>query len=249
MGYAIGFFGRLLKGAASFIIRGRVSRKILVMQILFTCVEALGITSLLALGLGAIVNGVIMPLFVSLSQAWIGYPVLITLITRELGPLLTAIIVISRSATAIAAEIAGIVINHEAEAYVSVGIDPIEHLGAPRFWGVTLSLILLNIYFSIFGLAASFLAAQIFNPLPASVYFNNLLNYLTIADLVTALVKSVVFGVIISAAALYAGFSVERASTEVPVAALKAVSRSMAFCIAANFALSLVYYLVSGGFW
>jgi phospholipid/cholesterol/gamma-HCH transport system permease protein len=240
--YTLGFCIKTLKGAGTFMVRRHVSFKILVMQILFTFVEALGITSLLALGIGAAVNAIGMPFLAIISQERYIYPLLIAIIMRELGPLLTAFIVIARSATAIATELAGMVISHEVEAYISVGADPIEHLAVPRFLGVTVSLFLLNSYFSIFGLAASFLVAQIFNPLPAEVYFDNLLQNLKFSDIIISIVKSVSFGMIIAMVAVIRGFSVERASTEIPVAGLRAVGASFAWCILLDILLSVLYY-------
>ncbi|MDR3162098.1 MAG: ABC transporter permease [Spirochaetaceae bacterium] len=241
--YTLGFFTRTLKGCWSFIFRGNVSFKTLIMQILFTFIEALGVSSLLAIGIGAAVNAIGMPFLASFSQERLIYPLLITIITRELGPLLTAFIIIARSATAIATEIATMVISHEVEAYISVGVDPIEHLAVPRFLGVIVSMFLLNIYFSIFGLAGSFVVAQVFNPLPASVYFNNLLQILSINDILISVVKSVGFGMILAVVAICQGFSVERASTEIPVAGLKAVGASFAWCIILDIALSALYYI------
>jgi phospholipid/cholesterol/gamma-HCH transport system permease protein len=213
------------------------------MQIVFTFVEALPVCSLLALGLGAVVNSIILPLLTNLGQSGLNYTLLVTLITRELGPLLTAVIVIARSATAIATEIATMVTGHEVEAYIASGVDPMEHLAAPRFLGMIISLFLLNIYFSLLGLAGSGVVAQVFSPVAASTYFGGLLNSLRLADIVAAVVKSVIFGGIIALASLYAGFSVERASTEVPVAGLHAVSRSLAGVIVADMVVSLIYSL------
>ena len=241
--YNMGFFTRTLKGVGGFIKRGQASYRVLVMQIFFTFVQAMGLSSLLALGIGAAVNVIGIPMLSKISQDQILYPLLIIIITRELGPLLTAFIVIARSATAIATEIAGMVISHEVEAYVSVGVDPIEHLAVPRFLGVTFSLVLLNIYFSVFGLAGSFAVAQIFNSLPAQYYFNNLLQNLTIQDIFISIIKSVAFGMIISVTAVTEGLSVERASTEVPVAGLRAVSAAFAGCIVVDIILSAMYYI------
>jgi phospholipid/cholesterol/gamma-HCH transport system permease protein len=242
--YNLGFFVLVLKGVVRFIHRRHTAFKILIMQILFTFVEALGVSSLLALGIGAAVNIIGLPFLTNLSQEWLIYSLLISIITRELGPLLTAFIIIARSATAIATEMGGMVISHEVEAYISVGLDPIEHLAVPRFLGVTLSLFMLNIYFSIFGLAGSFAVAQIFNPMPASVYFGNLLNALSLPDLLVSIVKSIFFGAIIAVIAMVQGLSVERASTEIPVAGLKAVSFSFGWCITVDIVISAVYYIV-----
>jgi phospholipid/cholesterol/gamma-HCH transport system permease protein len=242
--YNLGFFAKTLRGAALFAFRGKVSFKILTLQILFTFVEALSISSLLALGIGAVVNVIGMPFLASFSREQFIYPLLITIITRELGPLLTMIIIIARSATAIATEVAGMVISHEVEAYISIGVDPIEYLAAPRFLGVTISMFLLNIYFSLFGLAGSFAVAQVFNPMPAAIYFNNLLEALTIQDILISMTKSVFFGMIVSTVALIAGFSVDRASTEIPVAGLRAVGGSLGWCIVVDVLFSVLYYMI-----
>jgi phospholipid/cholesterol/gamma-HCH transport system permease protein len=240
--YTLGFFARTLGGVGNFVFRGQAAYKILLMQILFTFVEALGIASMLALGIGAAVYIIGMPLLASISQERLIYTLLIVIVTRELGPLLAAFIVIARSATAIATEIGGMVVSHEVEAYISVGVDPIEYLAAPRFLAVTISMFLLNIYFSIFGLAGSFLVIQFFYAMPAERYFSNILEALSIYDILISLVKSVSFGMIIGLLALVNGFSVERASTEIPVVGLKSVGASFAWCIIVDVLLSAVYY-------
>jgi phospholipid/cholesterol/gamma-HCH transport system permease protein len=241
--YALGFFAKTLKGVNGFIFRGRASYKIFIMQILFTFVDALGIATLLAIGIGAAVNVIGIPFLSNLGQDRMIYPLLIAIITRELGPLLTAFIIIARSATAIATEMASMVISHEVEAYISIGVDPIEHLAVPRFLGVTISLFLLNVYFSIFGLAGSFAVAQLFNTLPASMYFDYILQYLTLPDILVSIIKSISFGMIISIMAIMQGLAVDRASTEIPVAGLRAVGNSFLWCILVDILISAMYYL------
>lgn len=241
--YNLGFFARTLRGVGAFFFRGQASYKVLVTQILFTFVQAMGISSLLALGIGAAVNIIGIPNLTRISQQQLIYSLLIIIIMRELGPLLTAFIVIARSATAIATEIAGMVVSHEVEAYISIGVDPIEHLAVPRFMGVTISLLLLNIYFSVFGLAGSFAVAQVFNALPADYYFSNLLQNLSVQDILLTVVKSLSFGMIISTVAITEGLRVERASTEVPIAGLRAVSNAFAGCIVVDILLSAMYYI------
>ena len=241
--YTLGIFARTLKGVGAFVLRGKASRKILVMQILFTFVDALGIASLLAIGIGAAINVIGFPFLSQIGQEKMIYPLLIIIITRELGPLLAAFIIIARSATAIATEMATMVISHEVEAYISVGVDPIEHLAVPRFLGVTTSLFLLNIYFSIFGLVGSYAVAQLVNPLPPAIYFSYLLEALSIKDILVSMVRSISYGMIISIMAIMQGFGVERASTEIPVAGLKAVGSSFLWVIVAAIIISALYYI------
>ena len=242
--YNLGFFARVVKGVGTFIRRGQAAHKILIMQILFTFVEALAISSFLAVGIGAAVIIIGFPTLASFSQERLIYSLLILIITRELGPLLTAFIIIARSATAIATEVAGMVISHEVEAYISVGLDPIEYLAVPRFLGVTISLLMLNIFFSIFGLAGSYAVAQFVTPLPAQVYFGNLLENLTLPDIFISIIKSIGFGMIISMVAITRGLGVERASTEIPVAGLRSVGAAFGWCIAVNILLSAVFYVL-----
>jgi phospholipid/cholesterol/gamma-HCH transport system permease protein len=242
--YNLGFFARILSGVGHFVRHHKASIKILIMQILFTFVFALGICTLLAMAIGAAVFIIGEPFLSMLNQQQLIFPLLIIIIMRELGPLLTAFIVIARSATAIATEIAGMVISHEVEAYISVGVDPIQHLAVPRFLGLVVSLLLLNIYFSVFGLAGSFLVSQFFSFTPVDLYFGSLLQHLTFRDILLSLIKSISFGAIISTVAVIKGFSVERASTEIPVAGLRAVSSAFGLCIFVNVLLSALYYVV-----
>jgi phospholipid/cholesterol/gamma-HCH transport system permease protein len=242
--YALGFFAKTIKGTWYFVRWGQTAYKILIRQVLFTFVEALGITSLLALGIGAAVNIIGMPLLAGVSQDRLIYNLLIILITRELGPLLAAFITIARSATAIAIEIGNMVISHEIEAYISVGVDPIEYIAVPRFMGATISLFLLTIYFSIFGLVGSFLVVRVFSPMPAAVYFDRLLQVLTPHDILISIIKSITFGMVISIIAIMRGFSVERASTEIPVAGLKSVGACFAWVIIVDILLSAIYYMI-----
>jgi len=242
--YNLGMFGRIVIGVW-YLRNNQAAKRILILQILFTCVEALGITCLLAVGIGAAINIIGIPFLANINQDRMIYTLLIMIITRELGPLLVAFIVIARSATAIATEIAGMVISHEIEAYISVGVDPIEHLAVPRFLGVAISVFLLNIFFSIFGLAGSFLIQQFFTQLPASVYFSYLLQSLTLPDLLISIIKGLVFGMIISTVAITHGFAVGNAPTDVPVAGLKAVGTAFGLCIMVDVILSAVYYLVT----
>lgn len=242
--YSVGYLGKVLLGVPSFIVRGQASWKILIMQILFTFVEALGVTLFLSIGLGALLCLVGFPLLSGISQTQLMYPVLVMAVIRELGPLLTAFIIIARSATAIATELAGMVVSHEIEAYISVGVDPIQHLVIPRFLGLICSLLLLNIYFILGSFLGSFFAVEFLNIVPAEEFLSNFFKTLTIGDILVTITKSIVFGVIISVVATSRGFAVQRASTEVPMAGLKAVSSSFVWCIFVDICITGAFYAI-----
>jgi len=242
--YAMGFFYNVLKETLFFIRKKQVAFRVLILQIYFTGVNALSIITFIALAMGAviIIQGLtILPQF---GQGDLIYIILTTIITRELGPILTAFIVIARSGTAIATELGHMVVTHQMEAYISVGISPVSYLIVPRFLGVTISLIILTIYFNIIGLIASFFITQIIKPMQFMEYFQNLISALKYSDIIVSLIKSFVFGVIISTVATYNAFKVKVASTEIPQVVIKAVGQGFILCIIANVIITLAYYLL-----
>lgn len=241
--YAMGFFSQVLVESGRFFKKNQVAGKVLVMQILFTGVEALGIIAVLSVALGAIISSQGFALLPQFGQSNLMYTLLVLIITRELGPLLTAFIIIARSGTAIATELGGMVVNHEIEAYISFGINPVSYLVVPRFLGMIASMILLTVYFNIFGLLGSWLLANLLTPIPFSEYMGKILTALTIKDLAIGMLKAIVFGAIISLVASYQGFKVQKARTEVPQAGIKAVSKCFMYTIIADVVLILMFYL------
>ncbi|HEC62323.1 MAG TPA: ABC transporter permease [bacterium] len=241
--YALGFILNIIKESLLFTRKKQVGFKVLIMQILFTAVDAIGIISLISISLGAviIIQGIsILPKF---GQGQLIYTILVIVITRELGPLLTAFIIIARSGTAIATELGNMVVTQEMEAYIAVGINPISYLAVPRFLGVTISMVLLTIYFNFFGLFGSFLVTQFFNPIQFADYFRNLMTSLQVVDIVSSIIKSLVFGIIISFVAIYQGFNVEISITEIPQIVIKSVGQGVVLCILADAIITLIYYL------
>lgn len=241
--YGLGFMVEVFKQTGRFFTRRNVGYRVLTMQILFTGVDALSIVAVISVSIGAVIVVQGLSLLPQFGQGQLIYDILIIVITREMGPLLTALIVTARSGTAIATELGYMVINHEVEAYSVTGINPIKHIVVPRFIGVTISTFLLNLYFNIFGLIGSFALTLFVNPISLSEYFSGLLASLSLTDVVASVVKSIVFGAIIAIVATFHGFQVERASTEIPVAAIRSVGHCITLLIVANAIITLVYYI------
>lgn len=242
--YMIGYLGKLITASFLFAQRGKTARKILTMQLLFTYVEALPICCFLAAGIGSSVFMIANTFLTALGQNKLKYDLLVLLIMRELGPILIAFIVTARSATAIATEISTMVVRHEIEAYISVGIDPISHIAAPRFLGVTFSLFFLNIYFSLFGLLCPALIIQFISTTSISDYMQNLFLSLDLKIILISILKSIVFGMIISGSATLYGFNAGRASTEIPLAGLRAVSKAFLYIILADVFITVLSYML-----
>lgn len=244
--YALGYFGALLRASLSFWRNRNTSNRVLIMQIFFTGFEALGTIALISIGIGAVIILQGIALLPQFGAQDLMYTLLVLVITRELGPLLTAFIIAARSGSAITTELGNMVVSHEVEAYVATGISPIAHLGAPRFLAVISSMLTLNIYFNICGLLGSFLIVQIFQPLRLDDYLGNLLAVVRPWDLFAPFLKSLSFGMIIGAVATYYGFQVERAVTEVPQKTIKSIASSILFCIIANIVVVVLTYTLGG---
>lgn len=238
--YLAGYFYYLSKKTIKFLITKKLDRKVFVMQLLFTGVEAFPIISLISLGIGAviIVQGVaILPQF---GQGAMMYDILVLIIVRELGPVLTAFIITARSGSAITTEIGNMIVSHEIEAYESVGINPVTYLAVPRLLGVVTSMLILNVYFFIFGLFGSYIVTSMMSPIPIDTYLTNLLQVLTARDLFVSFLKSFIFGYIIAVISTFYGFQVNRAVTEVPVGTIKSIGSCITYIIIADAVITII---------
>lgn len=241
--YFSGFFKVIIIELFNFITnKRRVHYNVLLRQILFTGYHALSIITLIGLAIGAtiIIQG--MKLLENFEQTDLVYNILIIIIVKELGPLLTAFIIIARSGTSISTELGNMVVNHEVEALVSIGIYPIRYLVIPRILGVVISLFCLTIYFNIAGLIGGYLVSAFVQPMSFIDFFTNLLNNLFIKDIFISQIKSLVFGFIIAVISCYHGLKVKYASTEVPIRTIKAVVSSLAWIFIFGALITIISY-------
>lgn len=122
-------------------------RNVLARQVLFTGFEATGFIALIAVIVGALVVVQAQYWLTRLGQSNLIGPILTAVVLRELGPLLTNFVVIARSGTAIATELANMKVHGEVRALDAMGIDPFVYLVVPRVLGVAISTFCLTIIF------------------------------------------------------------------------------------------------------
>jgi phospholipid/cholesterol/gamma-HCH transport system permease protein len=206
-------------------------------QIYFTGVQALRVVTPVSLALGAIV------IVQSASQMELLGGVHFIVTIRELGPLLTAFIVIGRSGTAIAAELGNMVVAHELEAIQAMGINPVYFIVAPRIIGVTIAVVCLTIYFNAVALLGGFVISKLILPISLPVFLGELVASLTGMDLVFATLKSAIFGLLIALPCTYHGLRVRYSSIEVPQMATRGVVSAILFCFISDVLLTLFFYL------
>ena len=249
-------FVQTLQGVAAFGLitlgvlathRGRASQVIrpLVWQQVLRCgVSLLPMVLFLSMTLGLVVigNSLAYTNRVGASQ-WIP-KVMGTVVVREIGPMLAALIVLSRAGTAIVIELGTARASGEVEALEVLGIDPIHYLVLPRLIGVALGVICLTVYGIVAALCSGYLWAflQAIPILPGE-YFSQLTASLHPLDFVILGMKSAGLGVLIALVTCYHGLARPLQVDEIARATIRAVTQGVILCVATD-ALFLVVYLL-----
>jgi phospholipid/cholesterol/gamma-HCH transport system permease protein len=214
-------------------------RAVTTRQIIFTGWDAIPLISLLALSIGIIVVMQSVTFLPELGgEALIG-KILVLVIMKELGPILTAFVVIGRSGSAMTIELGYMSVLNEVQALMTMGIDPLKFLIAPRIVGCAVSVFGLTVMFNVVALFGGFafaaLAGKSFVTLLA-----NLLAAIQIKDLAVGSAKAVIFGLVIATVGCHHGLSVRTSITEVPQMTIRAVVSSLFYCMAANLVLTVL---------
>ncbi len=238
IGYAL---ARLRRGRR---VVPRVAREVVKRQILFTGVEALPFTALIALLTGGVVALQSSLLSGAAGRDLLG-TLLVTVLVRELGPLIVAFIVIGRSGAAIAAELAGMRVHRELDSLEAMGIDPFDYLVVPRMAGVVMALIGLSMAFVTMSLLSGWLFLQVVAATPPALtdYAALLAVQLSGLDVAVVLAKTVVPGLLIAAIACLEGLTAASSSTDVPRAATRSVVRSLSAVFVWDAGVSALVYL------
>jgi phospholipid/cholesterol/gamma-HCH transport system permease protein len=180
--------------------------------------------------LGLIIGGMLIINVVNLvglsSSVLIG-KITVWLIAREVGPLFTAVIIITRDATAIAAELGSMSVTGEIENLDIMGIDRQRYLITPRVASVTLAAVALTLYFEISALLGGYVVASIALDAPFEEFIGGMIASLAVTDLLASLIKSFCFSQVIAATACYQGLEVGNSLTKIPQAITKATSQSL----------------------
>jgi phospholipid/cholesterol/gamma-HCH transport system permease protein len=163
------------------------------------------------------------------ATAYTGSAVALSLI-RELGPVLTALMVIGRAGSAITAEIGIMKISEQIDALRSMAVDPVKYLMSPRILAGLVAVPLLTSIFIVVGICGGYLVAVCLLGLSSGTFMSQMVQSVGRVDIISGFVKSVVFGLIFGWVACYKGFTsgfgavgVNRATTESVVTASVAV--------------------------
>src|SRR6266850_2593391 len=161
--------------------------------------------------------------------------------TRELGPLLTGIMLAARIGAAFTAELGTMRVSEEVEAIEAMGISPLRFLVAPRVLALFSLMPCLSVVSSVAAIIATTLISSAYFNI-AFIYFNDLvLNALLIRDIITGVMKSFLFGLLISAIACYRGLNVEGGAAGVGTSTTSSVVTAITTVIAFDTLFNIVY--------
>jgi phospholipid/cholesterol/gamma-HCH transport system permease protein len=166
--------------------------------------------------------------------------------TRELGPLLTAIAVSGRSGSAFSAEIGSMVVTEEIDALRTMGIDPLEFVLAPKYLAALIVLPCLTILSNACGILAGGAFMRLSTDMAFGVYLRDVFHSMVLRDVITGLVKSVAFAMIIVHVGCLEGFRVHGGPDAVGRSATAAVVKSTFLVILADVGFTYIFYLTGG---
>jgi phospholipid/cholesterol/gamma-HCH transport system permease protein len=166
--------------------------------------------------------------------------------TRELGPLLTAIAVSGRSGSAFAAEIGTMKVTEEHDALRVMALEPVEFVLAPKYLAALISVPCLTIMSNAFGIFAGGLFMFFSTHLAPLLYLRYVLTSIQLQDVITGLIKSVVFATIIAHVGCLEGFRVRGGPDSVGRSTTSAVVKSTFLVIVADAVFTAIFYFTTG---
>jgi phospholipid/cholesterol/gamma-HCH transport system permease protein len=167
-------------------------------------------------------------------------------VTRELGPLITAILVIGRSGSAFAAEIGTMRITEEIDALETMAIEPVDFLVTPKFLAMIFMMPCLTIWANAMGILGGSLFGVAQADFTWERYMRSSLEALYLRDVAIGLIKSVMFGITIAAVGCYEGLSTRGGAESIGRSTTQSVVISIFLVIAVDLVFTAVFFFVSG---
>jgi len=166
-------------------------------------------------------------------------------VTRELGPLMTAIVMAGRVGASFTAEMGTMKVSDEILALETMALNPVKFLITPRFLAILIMLPCLTIMADFMGILGGYLIGTTTLGINSIAYINNSLDAIKVVDITTGLVKSVVFAVIIVMVGSYMAFIIEGGAEKVGQNTRNSVVISMVLIIIADLFFTALFYYVT----
>ncbi len=226
-----------------FFHRNRLTKKIFIDQLYSFGVRSIPLVFVVSLFTGMVLIVQLMPEFKHFgAESMIGGAISLA-ITRELGPTLTSIIIAGRVGSAITAELGSMKVTEQIAALEVMAINPIEYLVSPRILSGMIMLPLLTILSDFLGILGGYVVGVYQMGLVSGTYITNITALIKLTDIFGGLVKTIFFGLIITAVSCYKGMTVKGGAEGVGIATTAAVVVSIMLILISNFFLSYFLFL------
>ncbi len=165
-------------------------------------------------------------------------------IVRELGPVITALVVAGRVGASHTAELGSMQVTEQIDALETLATNPVKYLVVPRFVALAVMLPILTLYANFIGIIGSYLICVLKLGITSSMYLNITFEALHYKDLFTGLFKAWIFGMLIAIISCYEGFNVEGGATGVGKATTRSVVFTFIMIIAADCFFTALFYFI-----
>jgi phospholipid/cholesterol/gamma-HCH transport system permease protein len=202
------------------------------------------ISSLVAFFIGMIMALQMAYLMVEMSAEIYIPSVVAVSLTRELAPVLTALIVAGRIGAGITAEIGSMTVTEQVDALRAFAVNPVKYLVVPRFLGMVIMLPLLTVFADLIGIMGGFVICVYKLFINPTLYFTMVIEALTVKDIVTGLAKTVFFGMIIAIVGCHEGLNVQSGAEGVGKSTTTAVVISFILIIISDCFFTTLFYFI-----
>jgi phospholipid/cholesterol/gamma-HCH transport system permease protein len=236
----LGTFVLFLLSALFYIVAPPYKPRLLIRQL-----RTIGAESFFLVGLIGLFTGMVLGLqgYNTLrrfsSEGALGTVVALTLV-RELGPVLAALMVAARAGSAMAAEIGAMQATEQVDALTVMAINPVQYLVSPRVLAGVLSFPLLTVIFDVIGIGGGWVIGVVVMGAPSGPFFNGIAQNMSGHDILTGLLKALVFGLVVMWVCCYKGYYAARMATGVSRATTEAVVLSSVLILAWDYFLTAV---------
>lgn len=215
----------------------------------FFYMKRAGVDGLPIVALISLLLGLIMAFMSSLQLKQFGANIYVASLVgiamvKELGPIMTAIIVAGRSGSAFAAEIGTMIINDEVNALMIMGLNPTRFLAVPKVLAAVFVVPLLTLYADFFAILGGLIVGIVGLDLTVYTYVQQTQDSIQIFDIVSSLVKAVVFAMLISGIGCQRGFQVKGGAESVGTSTTSAVVSAIFLIIVADSAFAIILHYI-----